>query len=491
MPFALPAALAPLISFLATPIIGGLTIGGLASTVALSGASFVLNKALAPKVRSSGIDEGQKSTVQQAVPSQRLIYGRALVGGPIFFYECKPPYLYIGIVLASHEIDAVEKIYINGKEVLFDGSGAAATVNFVNGTTPYVYRSVRLGTAGQTIDPILTADFSELPATFRQRGHATIVLKCYYGSSADDHEKYWGSGAPQFLFLVRGMKVYDPREPAQSVSDPSTWAWSDNASLCLAHYLTFSKGCDRSWDAIDLDALKTAASHDDESITLASGGVEPRYTINGVIDLASDPSEVVLNMLSANLGRLVWRSGLYAIYSGVPRDPVWTFNDETARGDMSVRMHRDRKGLVNVVRTVFASSDREYQTVNGPVLRNAAYIAADGEIYEITITLPLTASHTMAQRIAKATMERARIGRQLNRRESIEAMRLSASDIVNIESGFLPVLGGTFEINSLKLDHETFEVEIEAEEYSADIYDWSTADEQAFSIAPVELAGVN
>lgn len=491
MPFLAPAAFAPLISFLATPIIGGLTIGGLASTVALSGASFVLQKALAPKVKSSGIDEGQKSTVQQAVPSQRLIYGRALVGGPIFFYECKPPYLYIGIVLASHEIDAVEKIYINGKEVGFDGTGAASTVNFVNGTTPYVYRSVRLGTSGQAIDPILAADFSEIPSTYRQRGHATIVLKCYYGSSADDHEKYWGSGAPQFLFLVRGMKVFDPRQPVQSASDASTWQWSENASLCLAHYLTFYKGAARSWDAIDLAALATAANHDDESITLASGGVEKRYTINGVIDLATDPSEIVLNMLSANLGRLVWRNGVYSIYSGVPRDPVWTFNDETARGDMAVRMHRDRKGLVNVVRTVFAAADREYQTVNGPVLRNASYIADDGEIYEITITLPLTAYHTTAQRIAKATMERSRLGRLITRRESIEAMRCSASDVVNIETGFLPVMGGIFELNSLKLDHENFEVEIEAEEYAASVYDWAVSDEQEFSIAPAELAGVN
>lgn len=93
MPFAAPLAFAPLLSFLATPIIGGLTIGSVVTTVALSGASYAINKALAPKVKGSGLDEGQKSTIQQAVPSQRLIYGKSLVGGPIFFYECKPHYL--------------------------------------------------------------------------------------------------------------------------------------------------------------------------------------------------------------------------------------------------------------------------------------------------------------------------------------------------------------------------------------------------------------
>ena len=491
MPFAAPLALAPLISFFATPIIGSLTIGGLLSTVALSGASYVINKALAPKVKGTGLDEGQKSTIQQAVPSQRLIYGKSLVGGPIFFYECKPPYLYIGIVLASHEIDAVEKFYINGKLVAFDGSRAVSTSNFVNGATPYVYASVRLGTDTQAIDPILAADFPELPSTFRQRGHATIVLKCDYGSSADDHEKYWGSGAPQLQFLVRGMKVYDPLDAAQSISDPATWQWSDNASLCIAHYLTYAKGCGRSWDDIDQVALAEAARADNESVTLAAGGVEARYTINGVVDLSSDPFETVQNMLTANLGRLVWREGVYSLRSGVPRSAVWTLSDDSARGDASVRMHRDRAGLINIVRTVFVAPEREYQTAEGPVLRNATYITADGEEHEMTLTLPFTASHTMAQRIGKAVMERSRLGKQVTRSESIDAIRLSAGDIVNIEFGFLSVLGGTFEVNACKLNHETFEIEIEAEEYDDSIYDWSTSDEQAFVIAPVELAGVN
>lgn len=492
MPFAAPLALAPLLSFFATPIIGGLTVGGLLSTVALSGASFVLNKALAPKVRGSGIDEGQKSTIQQATPSQRLIYGVALAGGAIFFYECKPPYLYIGLVIASHEIDSIDKVYINGKEVSFNSLGEASSANFrKNGTTPYVYASTRLGTSTQAIDPILAADFPELPSTFRQRGHATIVLKCLYGDSADDHEKFWGAGAPQFLFLVNGMKVYDPRDAAQSSADASTWSWSDNPSLCLAHYLTYDKGCRRSWDAINMAALRTAADNDDQSITLASGGYEPRYSLNGVVDLSVDPSETVLNMLTANLGRLVWSEGVYSIHSGVPRDAVWTFNDNSGRGDMVVRTHRDRRGLVNKVRTVFASADREYQTVNGPVLTDADYVDEDGEIHEITITLPFTASHTTAQRIAKATMERSRLGKVTTRRESIDALRCNAADVVNIEVGFLPVLGGTFELNSIKFNHERFEFEIEAEEYSGAIYDWSVDDEQAFTIEPVELAGVN
>lgn len=484
-------------TLLATEVaIGGFvigTVGSLAATAAMSGAAYLINQALVPELPSTGsIDEGQKLTVQQAVPVQRLIYGRALVGGALFFYECKPPYLYIGIVLASHEIDGIDETRVNGKRVTFDGSGAIGTQGFVIGGVPYIHASFRMGTADQPIDPILAADFPELPSTFRQRGHATVVLKCNYGSDAAEHEEVWGQGTPQFLFLVRGMKVYDPREPTQSSGDPATWTFSDTAALCQAHYLTFAKGAQRPWSKIDTQALKVAAAQDDQAVALLDGSTEARYTINGVIELTADPSSIILDMLTANLGRLIWRDGKYAILSGVPRQPVWTLTDDSARGSMEVRMHRDRAGLVNTVRTVFTATDREYKTANGPVLVNSAYLAEDGEEHAITITLPFTASHTRAQRIAKATMENARYGKLISRRESLDAIRLNAADVVTIEASFLPALGGVFEIERMTFDPETMEVEIEAEEYAAAMYDWTAADdEQPFSIEPAELAGVN
>lgn len=486
------AAAAAVTAFFATPIIAGVTVGSLALTLALSGASYIISAALAPQAPKAAADQGQKLTVQQAVPSQRLIYGRALVGGPLFFYECKPPYLYLGIVLCSHEIDSVEEVRIGSNPVVFDGAGNAINSKFNNGTDSLLQCSIRTGTDSQAIDPILAADFPELPSTFRQRGHATAVLKLNYAGNATNHEKYWGVGSPKPYFLVKGMKVYDPRKASHDSADSTTWEWSDNASLCLANYLTFPKGCNRDWSQIDVAALATAASHDDEQVQLLDGTFESRYSINGVIDTQAEPAQVVLDLLTANLGKLIWRSGQYTILSGVPRSATWTLNDDSARGSMDARFSRPSRQDINTVRTVFTAPDREYQTANGPVIQNAAYLAADGEEHSITITLPYTATHTRAQRIAKATMERARIGKLITRRESIEAIRLSASDIVNVESAFLPSLGMIGEINALKLSPDSLEVEIELEEYSTSIFDWSAAtDEQAFSIAPTELSGVN
>lgn len=490
-PASLGLAGTAIISFLSTTIVGSVTVGSVLTTIALSGASYLLSSLNAPKGPKS-MDEGQKVVSQQAVPIQRMILGKALVGGPLFFLECKPPYLYYGVILASHEIDGLEEFRIGDKIVTLDPAGHAISSNYNDGTNSYVQVSIRTGTASQAIDPILAADFPELPSTFRQQGHATAVVKFWYGSNADNHEKFWGNQTPEPKFLVRGAKVLDPNDPTQSSADPSTWKWSDTAALCQAFWLTHAKGGKRPWSKIDIEGLKAAAKADATLVPCKGGAMEKRYTVNGVVTLDQEPIDVVQSLLTANLGRLVWRNGKYTILSGVPRTAVWTLNDDSARGALEARYDRPRRELINTMRTRFTAPDREYQVSDGPVLVNSAYLADDGEEHDATIELPFTASHPRAQRIANITLERSRRGRLINRSESIEAIRLSAADVVNFESAFLTMLSGPYELNKAMLSHEALEVEVELEQYDPAIYDWDPeTQEQDFSIEPAELAGVN
>jgi Putative phage tail protein len=427
----MPPLIAAATPILGTVIFGSLTVGGLLTTVALTGASFLLNSALAPKASGGSFsDQGVKILTRDPVPPGRLIMGRALVGGALFFLEVKPPYLYYGVVIASHEIDAVEEIRLGGKNVNLNAGGFPTVAPYVDATQSYAQFSIRLGTDDQLIDPILAADFPELPASFRQRGHATVVCKFDYGGTAANHEIVWGNAQPSPLFLVRGAKVYDPRKPSHLTSAPATWEWSDNASLVQAWWLTHKNGGKRDWSQIDVDSLKTAAANDDLMVALKAGGSERRWTANGVALLTEEPFDVITNLMTANLGMLVWRDGKYSFVSGGPRFPTWTLNDDAARGDLQMRYDRPRRELVNTVDTVFTAPDREYQLANGPSISDAAYLAADGEEHRITARLPFTASHTRAQRIAKVLLESARRGRLLSAPYSIDALRLSASDII-------------------------------------------------------------
>lgn len=472
-------------------LFGSSVLGSLAISTVLAGGSYLLQSALAPKLGGGGggQQQGQDVISRQAVPVQRLIVGRAQVAGPLFFLEVKPPYLYYGIVLASHEIDGVERTLVDERLVTFDGNGDASSTPFKDGANVYLEQSVRLGTAAQTIDTILTADFTELPSTFRQRGHATVVAKMDYGGADAAHRTLWGSSDPRLRFLVKGAKVFDPRDPSQSSSDETTWQWSETPSLIQAFYLNHAKGFKVPWSQIDLVTLAQAANDDDQRVGRADGTYEPRYTCNGVINLDSEPASVLQDLLTSNLGRVAWSDGKYRFFSGVPRTPVWTLNDDSARGAMELTYSQSRANLINTVRTRFTAPDRDYQLADGPVISNSSYVTDDGTEHAIAIDLPFTNSPTMAQRLANATMELSRRGKRVARGEDFNSLRLSASDIVTIESDIFRNMGTTYEIESVQLnDDDTFQVT--AQEYDTAVFDWVPAtDEQAFAIAPAELEG--
>ena len=82
--------------------------------------------------------------------------------------------------------------------------------------------SFRNGTRTQAIDPILAAQFPELGAGFRQRGVATLVVEADWGADLDEYQLLWGSlGRPNPTLILRGVPVYDPRDPTQFLpADP-------------------------------------------------------------------------------------------------------------------------------------------------------------------------------------------------------------------------------------------------------------------------------
>jgi hypothetical protein len=246
---------APLVLASFTTVGAGLfgSLGSLAIGVALSAGAALLSRP-AQRSLSAGVNSNEvRLNSRQEVPPVRFIVGEALVGGALFFEECKPPYLYLGVLLSEGPISAL---------VGLQNSQTPIGINYSNYTVltpPYTNRlfiSFRDGSTSQAIDPILAADFPNLPATFRQRQIATLVVKASYGADYTEFQTMWGqAGKPNILAKVRGVAVYDPRDPGQ-IKPPSradyatealyktahdaaqaTWAWSNNATLIQAWYL--------------------------------------------------------------------------------------------------------------------------------------------------------------------------------------------------------------------------------------------------------------
>lgn len=75
-------------------------------------------------------------------------------------------------------------------------------------------------------------------------------------------------GLPNVSAIIKGIKVYDPRESSHDRDSFLTWEWSDNPALCLLNYLTNEDyGCGISYDQIDVDSFEDLANVCDEVIT--------------------------------------------------------------------------------------------------------------------------------------------------------------------------------------------------------------------------------
>ena len=443
-------------------------------------------------------DSGSKQTVRGTVVKHRIIYGESLVGGAIFFYDCIPPHLYAGYALCAHEIDSLVNVRIGIQDVLFTPEGNAVTPPFYDGSRIYLKTSVRLGKDDQTIDPLLTAAFppdgdniikdaetkavTNLPTTFTQKGTATVVCKADYGSDRDDFEKVWNSRFEP-LFKVRGKKIYDPRKPTHDVDDPSTWEWSNNATLIIIDYCMASYGGRRKASEIDWDSVVTAANYDDEWVDTLSGVPERRYTINGVITKGDSFDSVITSMLTANRGELVIENNKVVIYSGVRAEPEMTITDDDIMDSFEYRSSSPKKQMVNTLRAEFIAPDREYQTENMPVYKNQDYIDLDGEVLDTTLSLPFTEGASRAQRITKAFIEDSRLGKTVTTTVGHRFIPLRAGQVVRVAMKNFTNANGLYKVNQAGISNDLASVSLTLTEYDDTIYDWDyTVDEKPFEL---------
>lgn len=437
----------------------------------------------APEVRGSS---------RQAIPSQRVIYGYSRVGGAVFFLDdSKPPFLYLGLLLSSRRVTEITQYYIGTNPVEFDIAGASLTYPYIStGGTQRLFISFRDGDPNQLMDPILDADFPNLPSTFRQQGIATVVAKFRFGSSAESQQAVWGNvQIPNIQFDVTGAPVYDPRDPTQDVDDEDTWVFSNNAALIQADYLRQPYGGRYPSSKLRWDEIAVAADYDDESVGIADGTYQKRHTIDGVITMNQVPSEVLGGMLQSNRGFVVQHNGRMWVSSSQPLTPVMTIHDAMLTGKIDFRASAPKKALVNKVRTRFIAPDREYQVVDGPILESYDLESEDGETLEASIALPFTREHQRAQRLAYAYREQSRLGKSLSCQVSLDAMGLRAGHVIQFWSELFPMMNGIYFIDETLFAEDFSAIQLVMNEYDKDINaNWLPSMEQEFTIEDLDVS---
>ena len=396
------------------------------------------------KLRNSG--EGGTAAAQQILVKsttepRKIVYGEALVSGPLVFMNTNGDSplpngaLYALVALTGHEIDSFQGFYLDDKlvdiaDVDTAGDGDVTGAPYAPlGSDAVLYLRGHTGTAGQTVDTMVDSGFAIWTSDHRGRGVAYFVARMDQVSE-DEEDTTWERGAPANLAaVIRGKKVYDPRldstftgtwgtgSGTHRVNTPSTWAWSDNPALCLADYLIdddLGAGEDFEPEFIDYNSVALAADDCDELVAIPTAATEKRFTCNGVLSCLDDHRENIEKILSSMAGTLRYYNGLWRISAGMwPASSSFALTESDLVGPITYQPEPDRTERFNAVRGVYFDPSRSYKEVAFLPVEDTALQAArdDGLVIWKDLDLPMTNSETMAQRLAfRALAQASRTG---------------------------------------------------------------------------------
>ena len=230
--------------------------------------------ALAPKPNipsgSNTANRGMQISTRGARQDHQIIYGQTRIGGAVVFDAvsgANNKVLHRVIAYAGHEIEAFSTFYFNDEALTLttdtDSNGDTyykpTTATDKQGNTSSRYNNyVRIyqrkgGSNNNTAIQALIQAGVDWTADHKLQGVAYAYYRIEYNADS------FPNGVPEMTAVVKGKKVFDPRD--------ATTAWSDNPALCIRDYLTNSAyGLGEGSSSIDDDQVKIAADVCDNTI---------------------------------------------------------------------------------------------------------------------------------------------------------------------------------------------------------------------------------
>jgi hypothetical protein len=444
-----------------------------------------------------------------------IFYGEAWTAGDLRFRKAtgvSNADLYLVIVLAGHEIDSVQQV-IGDKQVLtLDGGGTVSAVDGVS-THGWVGRMTwrfYTGTDTQTADAALTTAFPvEWDSNHHLKGLAYAIGHLTFDETAMNT-------IPEFRFLVRGRKVYDPRldstnggSGSQRVATPSTWAWSRNAVLC---HNDFDRGIVVNGVVIaglgiastrfDWPNVIAEANVCDENVSLAAGGNQKRYTADGVIDPRQGPDGIRQTFQLAFAGEAPLADGKIRYYAGAYRTPTLSLVDDHFVGPIQHNVWPGEGDRVDTAQGSFASYAEFGSVVDYAPIALASATASSPRIASIDLQLVSDITNSAgvydggarAQRIAKLLLEKQAAGKQLKLTTSLYGLRCVPGETVQVTRSSLGLAAQTMRVGEMQLRFVQIDqgvvplVDLGVQAGPSSIYTWAATETRIAAPPAIPLA---
>ena len=444
----------PVIAFVAAI---GTAAAGLVGIAVVGGAAFAVGAAiivggtmLVTKLAKPGINQGIKDndrsrqvTARGTIESQKIIYGEALVSGPLSFVGVSGSgnkKLHHVVALAGHPVEAITEIWLDDQIIT---AANIAGDNWVESGTfaplggEDIVKIVKnLGTSTQVADTDLVAGFTGYTSDHRGRGIANIATTFVLNNSS---QELWDKYAPNNIkALVQGRnEVYDPRLDSTVGESPTSatyQAYTDNPALCVVDYLVNARfGMGIAVSKIDWAAVVTAADACDQTVAIPTSATQKRFTANGVL-FATDKHQININkLLSSMNGTLIYTGGIYVVRAGIYEAPTESLDEDDLIGPITVKTSVERSERFNTCGGIFIDPAQQHKSMEFPKVQLTAALNRDnGEVLEREIDLPFTNSSYMAQRIANKLVQLSDQQKIVSFPCNLSGLRVAVGDRVNL-----------------------------------------------------------
>lgn len=478
------------------------------SAAASIGASLIL----AGVAQALQHELGTTVALRQAAAPQTVVYGRSRVGGVIVYMSLtgsSDKYLHMVIVHASHAVQAISALYLDGKLVVLGGG------NTDDGNTHYddsgvaynfkghVYWETRLGSPTNTNFSVLSSMDSNWPVTAICAGHAVSYIRLQYDASI------FPNGIPGVRVDIIGKNdIYDPRSGTRGYSE--NWALCVTDVLCSTDY---GLQCNYVTE-IDEPQLIAAANTCDEQVLLINGDSEARYSCNGTFTTEQAAGDILSSMMTAAAGRIAYVGGLWKIFPAVWVGPTITLSDSDLLSPLKWLPKRKYRELYNAVKGSFVCPTYPYvsagpglsygQKITGifdgewrqtdvpPYAQDTlhgyasdANYAADGNTrLWLDTRFPFTISVATAQRLMKIMLLRNRQQGTGSAVFKLSAYQARVLDVVQFNHPRFSWSNKLLEIANFRLNFTTeqgkpptLSVELDLQETDPSVYSWSAVEE--------------
>ncbi|MDA3835343.1 MAG: phage tail protein, partial [Spirochaetales bacterium] len=446
--------------------------------LAFVAASYLYSTSQRPDSGSSSSPLGRKlqtTTARSGTTSQLILYGKTQVGGVLVYLASSgadKDYAHMVVAMAPHECEEIGDIYFDDK----------LATEFAS--THYRIKK-HLGSTDQVADADLISECDGVDSSFRLRGIAYVYVRFKFDRDV------WPRGLPRNIkAIVKGKKLYDPREAGHVPGDSSTWSWSDNWALVMRDFITGSYGMGAVLAEVDDDNIIASANTSDEQVVKYDGTYQARYTVNGTIDTSDNLAANRDSLAQAGGGYAPWVEGNIKLMPGVYTPPVSRgLTDDDLRDTITISPRTPHQDIFNAVKGVYMGPSTDYQTTEFPPVANDFYKEQDGgeEIFT-DIELPYCDDPDRAQRLAKMYLDRARQPMTINFPGKWTCFSYTVGDTVafTLAAGReVPIFDGKeFRVIKWTLAANGDGVDLTLQEESSASYDWNQGDAVRYDTAP-------